>query len=98
MGVPLDLLLVEDSQDDAMLLLRQLRRGGYEPVWKRVDTAEAMEAALDERGWDLVVSDHNMPTFSSVAALHLLRHKGYLDLPFIIVSGQIGEGAAVAGM
>jgi PAS domain S-box-containing protein len=98
MGVPLDLLLVEDSEDDALLLLRQLRRGGYEPVWKRVDTAEAMEAALDERGWDLVVSDHNMPTFSSVAALDLLRHKGYVDLPFIIVSGQIGEDAAVAAM
>jgi two-component system sensor histidine kinase UhpB len=98
MGVPLEVLLVEDSEDDALLLLRQLRRGGYEPVWKRVDTAEAMEAALDERVWDLVVSDHSMPTFSSVAALDLLRRKGFVDLPFIIVSGQIGEDAAVAAM
>ncbi len=98
MGVPLEVLLVEDSEDDALLLLRQLRRGGYEPVWKRVDTAEAMETALDERGWDLVVSDHSMPTFSSVAALDLLRRKGFVDLPFIIVSGQIGEDAAVAAM
>ncbi|HEV8043822.1 MAG TPA: PAS domain S-box protein, partial [Rubrobacter sp.] len=98
MGVPLEVLLVEDSEDDALLLLRQLRRGGYEPVWKRVDTAEAMEAALDERGWDLVVSDHSMPAFSSVAALDLLRCKGFVDLPFIIVSGQIGEDAAVAAM
>src|SRR5918998_2037597 len=98
MGVPLKILLVEDSEDDALLLLRELRRGGYEPAWKRVDTAEAMEAALDERGWDLVVSDHNMPTFSSVAALGLLRSKGFVDLPFIIVSGQIGEDAAVAAM
>jgi two-component system, NarL family, sensor histidine kinase UhpB len=98
MGVPIEVLLVEDSEDDALLLLRQLRRGGYEPAWKRVDTAEAMEAALDERGWDLVVSDHNMPTFSSVAALDLLRRKGFVDLPFIIVSGQIGEDAAVAAM
>jgi len=97
-GVALEVLLVEDSEDDALLLLRQLRRGGYEPVWKRVDTAEAMEAALDERGWDLVVSDHSMPTFSSVAALDLLRRKGFVDLPFIIVSGQIGEDAAVAAM
>src|ERR687893_2926214 len=98
MGVPLKILLVEDSEDDALLLLRELRRGGYEPAWKRVDTAEAMEAALDERGWDLVVSDHFMPTFSSVAALDLLRRKGFVDLPFIIVSGQIGEDAAGAAM
>src|ERR671913_1812486 len=98
MGVPLKILLVEDSEDDALLLLRQLRRGGYEPAWERVDTAEAMEAALDERGWDLVVSDHFMPAFSSVAALDLLRCKGFVDLPFIIVSGQIGEDAAVAAM
>src|SRR5918997_1891142 len=98
MGVPLKILLVEDSEDDALLLLRQLRRGAYEPAWTRVDTAEAMEAALDERGWDLVVSDHNMPTFSSVAALDLLRRKGFVDLPFIIVSGQIGEDAAVSAM
>ncbi len=98
MGVPLEVLLVEDSEDDALLLLRQLRRGGYEPVWRRVDTADAMEAALDEREWDLVVSDHSMPTFSSVAALDLLRRKGFVDLPFIIVSGQIGEDAAVAAM
>ena len=98
MGVPLKILLVEDSEDDALLLLRELRRGGYEPAWKRVDTAEAMEAALDERGWDLVVSDHYMPAFSSVAALDLLRRKGFVDLPFIIVSGQIGEDAAVAAM
>ncbi|MGH3145912.1 MAG: PAS domain S-box protein, partial [Rubrobacter sp.] len=98
MGIPLEVLLVEDSEDDALLLLRQLQRGGYEPVWERVDTAEAMEAALDERGWDLVVSDHSMPTFSSMAALDLLQRKGFVDLPFIIVSGQIGEDAAVSAM
>src|ERR687894_1511315 len=98
MGVPLKILLVEDSEDDALLLLRELRRGGYEPAWKRVDTAEAMEAALDERGWELVISDHFMPAFSSVAALDLLRRKGFVDLPFIIVSGRIGEDAAVAAM
>ena len=96
--MPLNILLVEDSEDDALLLLRQLRRGGYEPTWERVDTAEAMEAALDGREWDLVVSDHSMPAFNSVAALDLLRRKGFVDLPFIIVSGQIGEDAAVAAM
>src|ERR687897_2588699 len=98
MGVPLKVLLVEDSEDDALLLLRELRRGGYEPEYVRVDTAEAMEAALEEREWDLVVADHSMPAFSSQAALELLRGKGFEDLPFIIVSGQIGEQVAVEAM
>src|SRR5215210_1994358 len=98
MGAPLKVLLVEDSEDDALLLVRRLRRGGYDPTWERVDTAAAMEAALDGRSWDLVISDHGMPAFSSSAALGLLRRKGFVDLPFIIVSGQIGEDAAVAAM
>lgn len=98
MGVPLRVLIVEDSEDDALLLLRELRRGGYEPEHVRVDTAEAMEAALEEREWDLVVADHSMPAFSSQAALELLRGKGFEDLPFIIVSGQIGEQVAVDAM
>src|SRR5918992_5716046 len=98
MGIPLSVLLVEDSEDDALLLLRILRRGGYDPTWERVETAAAMEAALDGRSWDLVISDHSMPTFSSLAALGLLRHKGFVDLPFIIVSGRIGEDAAVSAM
>src|ERR687894_1557624 len=98
MGAPLKVLLVEDSEDDALLLMRMLRRGGYDPAWERVDTAAAMEAALDGHSWDLVISDHSMPAFSSAAALGLLRRKGFVDLPFIIVSGQIGEDAAVAAM
>src|SRR5918992_492520 len=98
MGVPLKVLLVEDSEDDALLLLRELRRGGYDAVHERVDTAGAMEAALDEWEWDLVIADHSMPAFSSSAALELLRGKGFADLPFIIVSGQIGEQVAVEGM
>src|SRR5919109_3053251 len=73
MSVPLRVLLVEDSEDDALLLLRELRRGGYDPLYERVDTAPAMEAALDERAWDLVIADHSMPAFSSSAALELLR-------------------------
>ena len=98
MGVDLRVLLVEDSEDDALLLLRRLRKGGYDPTWERVDTPQDMEAALDGASWDLVISDHSMPAFSSSAALELLRSKGYADLPFIIVSGQIGEDAAVAAM
>ena len=98
MGVKLGVLLVEDSEDDALLLLRTLRKGGYDPTWERVDTPADMEAALDGGTWDLVISDHSMPAFSSSAALGLLRRKGFVDLPFIIVSGQIGEDAAVAAM
>src|SRR5918993_1686417 len=98
MGIPLSVLLVEDSENDALLLLRTLRRGGYDPTWERVETAAAMEDALDGRSWDLVISDHSMPAFSSLAALGLLRRKGFVDLPFIIVSGRIGEDAAVSAM
>jgi two-component system sensor histidine kinase UhpB len=98
MGMPLKVLLVEDSEDDALLLVRMLRRGGYDPAWERVDTAVAMEAALDGRRWDLIISDHSMPAFSSLAALGLVRSKGFVDLPFIIVSGRIGEDAAVSAM
>lgn len=98
MSVDLKVLLVEDSEDDALLLVRKLRKGGYDPTWERVDTPEDMEAALDGRSWDLVISDHSMPAFSSSAALGLLRSKGFVDLPFIIVSGKIGEDAAVAAM
>jgi two-component system, NarL family, sensor histidine kinase UhpB len=98
MSVKLKVLFVEDSEDDALLLLRTLRKGGYDPTWERVDTPQDMEAALDGARWDLVISDHSMPAFSSSAALGLLRRKGFVDLPFIIVSGQIGEVAAVAAM
>jgi PAS domain S-box-containing protein len=97
-SVPLRVLIVEDSEDDAFLLLRELKRGGYVPVHERVDTAPAMGAALERAEWDLVVSDHSMPNFSSSAALELLRGRGFVDLPFIIVSGQIGEDMAVAAM
>jgi PAS domain S-box-containing protein len=98
MGVPLRVLLVEDSEDDALLLKRELRRGGYDPHCERVDTAEDMELALDGQIWDLVIADHSMPAFSSSAALELLRRKGLVDMPFIIVSGRIGEDAAVEAM
>lgn len=93
----LSLLLVEDSEDDELLLLMCLRKAGFEPVHQRVDTGPAMAAALDARPWELVISDHNMPSFSAPAALQLLRSKGF-DLPFIIVSGSIGEEAAVSAM
>ena len=98
MSVPIRVLLVEDSEDDVLILLRALRRGGYEPSHERVDTAAGMEAALDRREWDIVISDHSMPAFNSSAALAMLRGKGFVDLPFIIVSGKIGEDTAVVSM
>ncbi len=98
MGIPLKVLIIEDSEDDTLLLARELRRGGYDPAYKRVETFEEMEAALVEDAWELVVSDHSMPHFSSSSALELLRSKGFVDVPFIIVSGQIGEDTAVGAM
>ncbi|MGH3145642.1 MAG: PAS domain S-box protein [Rubrobacter sp.] len=98
-GRSLRLLLVEDSENDAMLLLRELRRGGYEPLVQRVFTPEEMEEALGEAGergetFDVVISDYHMPRFRAPDALTLLRGLGY-DTPFIVVSGKIGEDAAV---
>ena len=97
MSTPLRVLLCEDSENDAMLVLRELRRGGFDPEHERVDTAEAMEAALDNREWDIVLCDYSLPKFSMPAALSLHEQSG-LDLPFIIVSGSIGEARAVAAM
>lgn len=93
----LRVLLVEDSENDALLILRQLRHNGYKPVHRRVCTAAAMSAALDEQGWDIVISDFVMPQFDGLGALGLLKQKG-LDIPFIIVSGRIGEETAVTAM
>ncbi|UCG83112.1 MAG: PAS domain S-box protein, partial [Dehalococcoidia bacterium] len=97
MSTPLRVLIVEDSEDDAILVLRELRRGGYDPTYRRVDTSADMEAALNQEEWDIVLSDYSMPRFSMPAALAILKEKGP-DLPFIIISGAIGEEAAVAAM
>ena len=97
MPVPIRLLMVEDSESDALLIVRQLRTAGYEPQYERVDTEQALRAALDRQSWDLVISDYNMPAFSGTAALGVLRERG-LDVPFIFVSGSIGEDVAVAAM
>ena len=93
----LRVLIVEDSENDALLLLRGLSRGGFEPEFKRVETPEAMAAALSAQPWDIIVSDYSMPHFSGLAALWVLKQSG-LDLPFILVSGTIGEDVAVEAM
>jgi signal transduction histidine kinase len=94
---PLRVLLVEDSQSDAVLLARALERGGLAPVCERVDTPETMEAALRKQAWDLILADHVMPRFSAPEALELVKRLE-LDIPFIIVSGQIEEETAIAAM
>ncbi|HEY5514129.1 MAG TPA: SpoIIE family protein phosphatase [Geomonas sp.] len=97
MGKPLRVLIVEDSEDDALLLVFELRRGDYSPVSRRVETVETLQQALDEETWDVVISDYVLPGFSGLEALRLVRKSG-LDLPFIIVSGKIGEDTAVQAM
>ena len=87
---PLRILIVEDSDIDTELLLRELRRGNYQPTFERVETAAAMTGALEQKSWDLVVADFSMPHFNALAALEVAKAKGP-DLPFIIVSGTIGE-------
>jgi two-component system, cell cycle sensor histidine kinase and response regulator CckA len=94
---PLHVLLVEDSPDDAQLILRELQRTERVIHFERVDDAEAMLAALEKRSWDVILSDWSMPTFSGPAALAILKEKK-LDVPFIIVSGTIGEEMAAEAM
>ena len=96
MGTPLKLLVIEDSETDAELLARAIRKGGYDISYQRVDTREGLQASLQE-SWDLVISDHSMPGFSGVAALKMVREK-QTDMPFIFVSGTIGEDIAVDAM
>ncbi len=94
MAKSLRVLIVEDSKDDTLLLVRELRQGDYSPEFERVETAEAMTAALEKQAWDIIIADYNLPHFSAPAALELLKQTGF-DLPFIIVSGTVGEETAV---
>jgi signal transduction histidine kinase len=97
MGRNLRALIVEDDERDAALLVRELKRGGYDLTFERVETPEGMAAAMDGKAWDIVVSDYSMPRFSAPAALDLVRESG-IDLPFIIVSGTVNEEVAVNAM
>ncbi|HJS60091.1 MAG TPA: ATP-binding protein [Vicinamibacteria bacterium] len=97
MGRPLRVLVVEDYEQDAELVVRELRRGGYAPAWQRVETREAMQAALESQPWDIVLADYAMPSFSAPEALALMKRTGF-DVPFIIVSGTIGEEVAVESL
>jgi PAS domain S-box-containing protein len=93
----LRLLLIEDSQDDAKLLLREFRKAEYQLHVERVETTEQLAAALEAQPWDLVISDYHLPRFNGIDALGQVKAT-HVDLPFIIVSGNIGEETAVAAM
>ena len=90
----LRVLVVEDSVDDTFFIVRELQRGGFLVEFERVETPSAMQNALQERHWDLVISDYSMPLFDGFAALALFQRCGF-DIPFIIVSGALGEDKAV---
>jgi two-component system cell cycle sensor histidine kinase/response regulator CckA len=96
MAMPLRALIVEDSEDDAALVVRELSRGGFQVLHERVDSGAAMKAAL-EKPWDIVISDYSMPGFSGVEALEILRAKDS-ETPFLYVSGTIGEDNAVSAL
>src|SRR5256714_14138740 len=93
----LRVLHVEDSERDVALLTRYLTRAGYELTSERVETAEGMRAALSAREWDVILCDYSMPHFNALQALEVLKETG-LDIPFIIISGTVGEAVAVAAM
>ncbi|TCS72100.1 diguanylate cyclase (GGDEF)-like protein [Sulfuritortus calidifontis] len=97
MDKTLHVLLVEDSEDDALLLQRQLKRSGYNPTIHRVDTTEQLDMALQSPSWDVIITDHNLQGFGSDTVLQRVR-EAQLDIPVIIVSGTIGEDAAVSAM
>ena len=97
MSTPLRVLIVEDDDGDLLLLLRTLRQGGYEPAHRCVQTEADLVAALADEAWDIVLSDYRLPQFNGSEALALVQKSG-LDLPFIVVSGVIGEEQAVAVM
>ena len=97
MSTPLRVLLVEDSESDAALIVRHLNMAGYDVSQKRVETAGQMQAALEKPDWDIVIADYKLPGFDAPTALAILQQTS-LDLPFVVVSGHIGEETAVALM
>ncbi|HZR46180.1 MAG TPA: PAS domain S-box protein [Candidatus Manganitrophaceae bacterium] len=97
MEKPLQVLIVEDSEDDTRLIVEALKERGYDPIYQRVETSEEMITALRQKQWDLILSDYFMPRFDAIKAMQVARESG-LDIPFIIISGSIGEEIAVAAM
>jgi PAS domain S-box-containing protein len=97
-GKTLQALILEDSESDALLMLREIRRNGYEVEYLRIQTAAELRIALDSIEWDAILSDYTMPSFEATEALEIVRNEKGLDIPFIVVSGTIGEDVAVQVM
>ncbi len=97
MANPIKALILEDSPNDIVLLLRELRRGGFDLDYSVVSTPDDMRTALRDSNWDIILSDYSMGGFDALAALHIVKETG-IDIPFIIISGTIGEDVAVAAM
>ncbi len=93
----MSILIVEDSEDDALLILRQFKRGGYDIISRRVENADQMKRAFEDRSWDLVISDYSLPEFNAAKALKIFQEIGH-DIPFVVVSGVIPEETAIALM
>jgi PAS domain S-box-containing protein len=93
----LRVLMVEDSEDDALLIIRELKKGGYNPLYERVETPTAMKKALQEKQWDIILCDYKMPKFNASSAIAILKEAN-IDIPIIIVSGTIGEDMAIECM
>ena len=87
---PLIVLIIEDSEDDALLLVRALRKGGFQPDYERAETAAQMSEALKNRPWDVILCDFKLPGFDGLGAISVLKSSG-LDIPILIVSGKIGR-------
>src|SRR4030042_6763613 len=94
MANPLRVLIVDDSENDALLVVHELQPGGYEPTYQRVETREEMNSALEQKTWDVVISNFSMAKFTGLEALKALQEKE-LDLPFIIVSDTMSEEIAL---
>jgi CheY-like chemotaxis protein len=97
MKQPLRALIVEDSEDDALLIVQYLRRGGYDVYFERVAVQKEFSASLGKGNWDVILCDYTLPNFSGMKALFLLREKDD-DTPFIFVSGTLGENTAAQAM
>jgi PAS domain S-box-containing protein len=97
MTIPLKVLIIEDSPDDAELLVLQLRRAGYDLEYKVVAIEKELVGAIEQAEWDLIISDYSLPGFGGLDALKIVRQREF-DMPFIIVSGVIGEETAVEAM
>ncbi len=97
MKSPVRVLIIEDNEDDTILEIDALIHGGFDIVYERIETREELLKALDEHSWDCIISDYALPGFSGLEALAELRKSGK-DIPFILISGTIGEETAVLAM